>query len=148
MSQFSQNLILSNGDPESHRLLTIKCPSNKFEQVDLLRIFYSIKDNFDLNLKTFWFEDGKQNQKHIHCLVKAKSFTQEHLNKWLASRKYVCKYYTEKHNEWDEPILIKIQLPRNKFTFHVQNIASEEHFFNIVEEYRFKEKLAYVDFID
>lgn len=148
MSQFSQNLILSNGDPQSHRLLTIKCPSNKFEEGDLLRIVYQIKDTFDLFVKTFWFETGKQNQKHIHCLVKGEMFTQEHLNKWLSQRKYVVKYYTEKHNLWDEPVLIKTQIPKNKFTYHVQKIEDEDHFFNIVEEYRFKEKLSLVSFVD
>lgn len=140
-------LIYSN-----YSLLTIKNPSNQATKVDILRVLHHLKDivGYSTILKKC-FETGKQNQLHIHALIK-KQYPNEDLIK-----KYSKIYKTKKlkYHEVvraspynDDPELIELNLDTSKFNWKLTKIEDNAHFNELRYEYMEKELQKKCDFID
>ena len=81
---------------KDYTLLTIKNPSNQATKIDLLRILYHLRDilGFSTILKKT-FENGKQNQIHIHAIIKKKMPTKELIQKYSKAYKQRKLKYLE-----------------------------------------------------
>lgn len=130
-------------------MLTIKNPSNTFSKVDLLRVLYTLSDRLFFSMPDlYWFETGKQNQIHIHCIVK-KHLTNENIPHMSKTFKQIKTKYTEvSYDEAGEPVLIPRKFDHKSLTFHICPITSKGHYLQLTHEYRFKETDYKADFIE
>lgn len=135
-----------------YTLLTIKNPSSRATKVELLRVLYHLRDivGFTTILKKC-FETGKQNQKHIHALIKKKYPTEDLIKKYSKIYKTKKLKYFEVvpiDEEMDEPELFEFCLDTSKFNWHLSKIEDDAHFNQLRYEYMDKEKYKNCQFID
>lgn len=135
-------------------LLTVKNPNNKLNKEELLRVCYSLRSIIGFSTIYYqWFETGKQNQQHIHMIIKktypkneedilkySKSFKQRKL-KYL---KYMA--VSEPLNLWGLGDMVEYTIDTSQCNFLLSKVESQQHLDQIINEYRFKE--LDVDFID
>jgi hypothetical protein len=130
-------------------MLTIKNPSNTMTKGYLLCVLHSLSKSIGFAMpEIYWFETGKQNQQHIHSIVK-KKLTKDNIPKMSKTFKTskttivsICP------DEYDEPVLIENKLNHNCLTFHISPITSKGHYQQVTEEYRYKEADYRCDFIE
>lgn len=133
-----------------YSMLTVKNPTSKATKVDLLRVLYHLKDIVGFsNIKKKCFETGKQNQLHIHAIVKKKYPSEDLIKKYSKLYKTKkLKYYEEVPNDplFDEPELIEQIIDTSKFNWYISEITDEAHLKRLEFEYLKKEGI--VEFID
>lgn len=130
-------------------MLTIKNPSNTFDKIALLRVVHSLSKKLAFAMpKIYWFEEGKQLQLHIHCLVKKKLTEQiiKQMSKTFKQTK--TSIISISHDEYDEPVLIENKIDHSNLTFHMSPITSKGHYQEVTEVYRYKEADYKCDFLD
>ncbi len=134
-----------------YTLLTIKNPDNQATKSDLLRILYHLRDILGYSLiHKKSFEKGKQNQIHIHAIIKKKMPSEANIQKYskaykLRKLKYLEIFQGDPLHE--DPEIIEFQVDTKKFIWHISKIEDAEHFHRLNQQYLDKEKFT-VDFID
>ena len=130
-------------------MMTIKNPSNQCDKKTLLLIVKTLSDKLGFGFPTiYWFETGKQDQIHIHCIIK-KKIDQSLIQKFSKTFKQTKTEIVEfSYDDMGDPVLLKNKLSHDSFTFHICPIESKSHFLEITEIYRFKEADYRCDFID
>lgn len=130
-------------------MLTIKNPSNTFDKVTLLRVVHSLSNKLSFAMpKIYWFEEGKQQQLHIHCIIKKKLSDAiiKQMSKTFKQSK--TQIISISYDETGNPVLLENKINHNNLTFHMSPIVSKGHFLEVTEIYRFKEVDYKCDFID
>lgn len=130
-------------------MLTIKNPSNTSDKKTLLLIVNTLTKKLGFGFpEIYWFEEGKQNQIHIHCIIR-KKLTPDLIPKMSKTFKQTKTDLIEfSYDEYDDPVLLHNKIDHSSFTFHICPIESKSHFTEITEVYRFKEADYKCDFID
>lgn len=132
-------------------MLTVKCPSNRADETDLLRVVYHLQDIIGFStILNQWFEDGKQKQKHIHLIIKKQYPSEDLIKKMSKSYKLKQIRYMEIVNGDPEslnPVYINRFLNPKDYTWHISEIKDEEHLSFLREVYQNKEKFI-CNFID
>ena len=136
------------------KFLRIKCPSNHTSEAELLRVVYFLREIIKFSdVIQYEFENGKQNQKHIHCVIKKlKMPTPDELGKMSATfKKKKLKYFEESimPNETLDgykTILIEKEIDLKKYNWHLSNIEDDAHL-KTLSTYLQKEKNI-IQFID
>lgn len=136
----------------NYTLLTIKNPNNQASQLDLLRVLHHLKDivGFSTIFKKC-FETGKQNQKHIHAIIKKKYPTDDLIKKYSSIYKLKKLKYLEpvqSGEDSEEPELIEQTIDTKQFTWRLTNITDNAHFNQLRYEYMEKELVKKCHFID
>ena len=68
---------------KEYTLLTIKNPNNQASKIDIIRVLYHLRDIIGFsNILKKCFETGKQDQLHIHALIKKKYPTEDLIKKY------------------------------------------------------------------
>lgn len=128
-----------------YKLLTIKNPSSTCDDSDLLRVAYHLRSLIGYSeIKKEWFERGKQNQRHIHLVIKKFQMpSQEKLAKISASFKRGKYRWTEIHQANEgrpEPTLIEWSCSLRNFTWYLSEFKSNDHYDYVVNDYFMKEQ--------
>lgn len=147
----------SNKQYSDYKFLVVKNPSNTCSDGDLLRVAYHLRQliGYSVILKE-WFEEGKQNQKHLHLVIKkTQMITQEKLGKISSSFKRGSYRWTDivQANEGQpEPTLIEWSAPLKNFIWHLSDFKNQHHFHYVLSSYSKKESALNlneaVEFID
>lgn len=130
--------------------LVVKCPSNSASDVDLLRVVHHLSTflNFDPSSMQYEFEQGKQNQIHIHCIInKLKVLTDLETGKAHAkfkSRPIIYYDVCPKDENNLSPVLIKQIINPKNFTWFLQPVKDMEHY-HCLKEYLVKEQITFID---
>lgn len=125
------------------KFLTVKCPSNNTTDGDLLRVVYFLREIVGFSeIVKYEFENGKQNQRHIHVIIKKTRMpSEEELGKMskkfkLKKLKHLQETYEPSNIDWnpeseEEPAyrtrLIEWEVDLKKYTWHLSDIKDQEH---------------------
>lgn len=135
-----------------YTLLTIKNPNNQATRTESLRLLYHLKDIIGFsNILQKCFETGKQNQNHIHALIKKKYPTEDLIKKYSKIYKTKKLKYLEEVQAGpfsDEPELIERTIDTKQFNWHLSKIEDDAHFNRLRYEYMQKELEKKCNFID
>lgn len=127
---------------QDYTLLTIKNPSGNCFKDDLCRVYYHLRDivGFSQSLAE-WYETGKQNQPHIHAIIK-KRWSYVDIPK-------ISKVYKQKKLKWFEygipqfdhelGTVIEESLDTSKYTIHLKEIEDASHLVRLINVYQWKE---------
>lgn len=140
---------MENTQFEDLCMLTLKNPSNTFHKIDLLRVLYTLSEKLSFAMPSiYWFETGKQNQIHIHCILKKKLNDQFIKNSSKTFKQMKTRFTEASFDEAGEPVLLIKKLDHKTLTFHISPITSKGHYLEVTEEYRFKETDYRCEFIE
>lgn len=139
-----------------YSFLTIKNPSNNLDKEELVRVVYHLRNIVGFSkIHCMWYETGKQDQQHIHVIIKKRFPKEENdlkkMYKTFKQRKLrYYKYYalTESMNVSRLGDLVEYEIDTNKVTFMLSRFENQAHLYEVLYEYRFKEISGLADFID
>lgn len=125
--------------------ITLKNPINNLDEVQLLRVLYSLRSIIGFSLFYYiWKEVGIQNQQHLHAIIKKsnKSLTKSNISKWSKT----FKQKKLKYLEYGQPSpfdnlgsLLEYEIDVSSCNFKITEITSQLHLNTLIYEYQFKE---------
>lgn len=127
-----------------YKFLVVKNPSNNRDDGDLLRVAYHLRSliGYSTIIKE-WFEVGKQNQKHLHLVIrKTQMLSPEKLGKISSSFKrgsYKIVDIVQANEGSPTPTLIEWSCPLKHFMFHLSDFKNQNHFMYVLNSYSQKE---------
>lgn len=131
-----------------YKLLTLKNPSNTCLDEDLLRVEYHMRGLIGYsNVLHQWFENGKQNQRHLHCIIeKAQMPDKLKLGKISSSfKRTIIKYldFGPSAEASNSPLCsVVCKLPLKKYLWNLTPFQSDVHFMYVKNDYSKKEKMS------
>lgn len=133
-----------------YSFLRIKNPNNKATKVDLGRVVFHLMDIIGFSeIDVSWYETGKQNQQHLHLIIKKKMPNEkqlEQMSKTFKTKKMRWYEYGDPPDEEDFGSILVHKMDTKQFTWELTQIEDKAHFNRIKYEYRFKEQKC--DFVD
>ena len=134
-------------------MLTIKNPNNRLDKEELMRVLFHLKDIVGFSLIYFaWYEMGKQEQQHIHAVIKKTPPKEEEIMKMSKSFKQkklrYLRYIAESEilhvSQLGDMLTYEVDL--SNVNWKITGFESLGHLNQVLYEYRFKELSP--DFID
>lgn len=131
-----------------YKMLTLKNPSNTCLDEDLLRVEYHMRGLVGYSKVIHqWFESGKQNQRHLHCIIEKSQMPDKlKLGKISSSfKRTVLKYldFGQSDEDPNAPICsIVCKLPLKKYLWHLSEFDSDLHYKYVKDDYCKKEQLV------
>lgn len=135
-----------------YSFLRIKNPSNNATKAELGRVVYHLMDIIGFTeIDVMWYETGKQNQQHLHLIIKKKMPTEkqlEQMSKSFKQKKIKWYEYGPENESAGETFgaVIVHKMDTKSFNWNLSEIRDRLHYNEIKYEYRFKELDP--DFID
>lgn len=125
--------------------LRLKNPNNQATKETMCRVLYFLRDIIGFSEIPFmWYEQGDQNQQHIHCVIKKKMPNEAALRKM--SKTFKTKKL--KYFGWGIPspnddiscpgYMLEHEVKLDNFNWHVSEFSSKQHLYQTIYEYRFK----------
>lgn len=135
-----------------YSFLRVKNPNNQATKAELCRVVYHLMDIIGFSdIDIMWYEKGKQNQQHIHAIIKKKMPTDKQLqqmSKTFKTKKMKWFEYGQECEELGETIGTPIihKMDTAAFNWQLTEIKDKQHYNEIKYEYRFKEcKPEFID---
>lgn len=131
---------------EAVTMLTIKNPDNKMDKEELMRVLYHLKSIVGFsNILYCWFENGKQNQQHIHSIILKKMPHADEIKKMSKSFKQkklkYLRYFAEaeEQNIFGLGDMVTYEVDTSRINWMLSSFSSQCHLAEVIHEYRFKE---------
>lgn len=144
---YSARPVLRETAFKGYRQLVVKDNSNKFDDMEILRVtkFICSLLNFELT-EHYQFENGKQGKRHVHAVVRAKKMynlsdaTEAFRSAGSITYDIPRWQYAPGDLIYSRPVLESHSIDLSSFTFEVLLFSSNEHIFYCVEDYFMKEQ--------
>jgi len=134
-------------------MLTIKNPNNRLDKEELMRVLFHLKGIVGFSvIYCAWYEMGKQEQQHIHAIIKKAPPTKEDIMKMSKSFKQkklrYIKYYAQAEEISISALgdMVDYEVDTSNVNWKITGFESLGHLNRVLYEYRFKELDP--DFID
>lgn len=133
--------------------LTLKNPSNNLNKEELMRVLFHLKDICKFGtIHHLWYERGKQDQQHIHAIIRKQYPDDTQLAQYSKSfklrklRYLTYKAEAEEHNENGLGDMLEYEIDTKTCNFHISKFEHQVHLADTINEYQFKE--CFVDFVE
>jgi len=128
-----------------YKLLTIKNPSSTCNDADLLRVAYHLRNIIGYStIYKEWFENGKQNQRHIHLVIKKLEMpSKEQLGKMSSifkRGKYRWTEIVQANEGMPEATLLEYVYPLKNYIWHLSPFENTDHLKYVLNDYFRKEE--------
>jgi hypothetical protein len=127
----------------NYSFLLVKNPNNQATKEELCRIVYHLMDIIGFSkIDVMWYETGKQNQQHIHAIIRKRMPCQEDIEKMSITFKIKKMKWFEYGKEllFEKMGSVIVHKRDTKdFNWKISEIKDKEHYLRIKWEYRFKE---------
>jgi len=142
---YSARPVLPPSAYKGYRQLVVKDNSNKNDDVDILRVANYLCKLMNFRMTNhYYFENGKQSRRHIHCLVRAPKLYNLQLATDLFKSKVSLPVEIVREVQYSptfsKPFIEIYEIDLSSFTFEVDTFTSNEHIFYNIEEYWMKEQ--------
>ncbi len=134
-------------------MVTLKNPNNRLDKEELMRVLFHLKDIVGFSTIYFaWYEMGKQEQQHIHAVVKKTPPTEQEIMKMSKSFKQkklrYLRYIAESEILHVSQLgdMLTYEVDTSNVNWKITGFDSLGHLNRVIYEYRFKELSP--DFID
>ncbi len=134
-------------------MLTIKNPNNRLDKEELMRVLFHLKGIVGFStIYCAWYEMGKQEQQHIHAIIKKAPPTEEDIMKMSKSFKQKKLRYLVYQAQAEEISIsalgdmVTLEVDTSNVNWKITGFDSLGHLNRVLYEYRFKELDP--DFID
>lgn len=124
-----------------YKFLTVKNPSNNLTDCELLRVAHHLKNIIGFStIQHYEFESGKQNQRHIHLIIKKEQMPDiKACSKKFKLQKLKYLEIVPADELSDKPNLIELEIDTKKCVWHLSEINNANHFKHLMTVYTRKE---------
>lgn len=145
LNTYSGRPVLRSGAYKGYRQLIVKDNQNKNDDIDILRVArYLCHEMGFITTDHYYFENGKQERRHVHMLVRAPRIYNLIKTTEIFKLKQRLSYDIVREVQYtptfSKPHIETNYIDLSAFTFEVELFSSNEHIFYCIEEYWMKEQ--------